>query len=126
MANGSMTCPTHRVVLEHTATRWGGRWKCPVPGCTVVCWSGGTSTPADAETRAARHKCHELFDPLWKDTGGPFKGKACSRYKRVGAYKWLAGRLNIGFDKCHFGMFNKAMCERALVVIQAKLAEIKR
>jgi hypothetical protein len=99
-------CPAHAVALAGTPTRYGVRWGCPVEGCTVVCWAGGTSTPADAETRVLRHRCHELFDPRWRD-------RTHFRSRR-GAYKWLADVMGVPAEKAHIGMFDRAQCERLL------------
>ncbi|KKK70910.1 hypothetical protein LCGC14_2919230 [marine sediment metagenome] len=47
-------CPIHKCKLVGSYTIYGLRFECPEVGCTVVCWSGSTSTPADYETRSMR------------------------------------------------------------------------
>ncbi len=42
-------CPEHNCVLVPNKTKYGTRWSCPVDRCTVVCWGGKTSTPANQE-----------------------------------------------------------------------------
>jgi len=97
-----MKCPDHDFNLRRRQTRYGGRWYCPEKGCTVVCWEGSTSTPANKETRDARQLAHDAFDRIWKT-------KVMSR---AAAYLWLADFLNIGPKCCHIGMFDAETCER--------------
>lgn len=60
--------------------------------------------PADSRTRKARHEVHLAFDPIWR-----------RRYKtRNGAYALLRRELGLTKDECHIGLFDLAMCERAL------------
>ena len=111
-------CPTHGVKLTATMTRYGRRLGCPMNGCTVVCWDGPTSRPADAETRAARHRLHNLFDPLWQ-------GRRVFQ-NRSAAYRWLAEVLTVKPKHCHFGMFSLEQCERAKEAIEKlSVAEMK-
>lgn len=95
-------CIIHPEVLVKEITPWGLRFKCPVPSCTVACWDGSTSTPADAETRKLRNYCHRLFDPLWRGRK-VFKG-------RWDAYKWMSSVMGTKGNKTHIGMFNKEQC----------------
>ena len=100
-------CPAHGTELLPAETRYGTRYGCTAPGCTVACWGGKTSTPADAETRELRRRCHELFDPLWK-TGSRFKSRSA-------AYRWLA-RLT-GTKEPHIGHFDRSRCEQLLAAL---------
>ena len=59
---------------------------------------------ANAELRKAKQKVHNHFDPLWKS----------GRMSRSKAYEWLAKELGISKSKCHIGMFDIMMCERAI------------
>lgn len=102
-------CPTHFVPLEDHITRYGVRWMCPITGCTVVCWGGGTSTPADQETRDLRHACHEAFDPLWRD-----RTKFKSRPK---AYLWLGKVMGLPKEEAHIGMFSATQCKKLLAIL---------
>lgn len=107
-------CPEHDIQLVGSRTQFGRRMSCPRPGCTVACWGGRTSTPADDETRLLRQRCHAIFDPMWKP-GGRFYSKRAAKYKRVGrAYAWLAKLMEMPASKCHFGMFNADQCREAL------------
>ena len=83
-----MNCLKHEAVMIYKPTQFGLRYSCPVVGCDVVCWDGSTSTPADTQTRALRHKCHEAFDPLWQ-TKRRFK-------TRPDAYRWLCSTMYHG------------------------------
>lgn len=114
-------CPVHHFALRGGMTRYGKRLACPVDGCTVLCWAGKTSTPADAPTRALRNECHNSFDPMWIDPDGPFSGGVKGRkrfHRRVRAYRWLAEATQIHPDLCHFGMFDAAQCRTALDAIR--------
>ncbi len=101
-----MNCPVHKTAMALCRTRYGSRWGCEVEGCTVACWNGDTSTPADELTRGLRHECHEAFDPLWRNK---------SRWKNRGAaYRWLRVFMDLPEDKAHVGMFDAAQCRKLL------------
>ena len=97
-------CPEHSVRLVREQTVWGPKYVCPVDGCTVLCWGGKTSTPANQETRTARHQAHEAFDPLWK------KGAA----NRRELYHQLASFMGLEVKATHIGMFDVEQCRRVL------------
>lgn len=102
-------CPDHGSPLAPSATRFGTRWACVVAGCTVSCWDGDTSTPADAETRALRTRCHDAFDPLWRRR---------TRFRSRGeAYRWLRRAMNLTVDEAHVGRFDAAQCRRLLALL---------
>lgn len=101
-----MKCPTHDEVMKCERTQYGPRYACVIEGCTVVCWNGKTSTPADAETRALRHRCHTAFDTLWK-LGSRFK-------TRTEAYRWLCEVMGLPKSEAHIGMFDKTKCLKML------------
>ncbi len=104
------TCPVHQAVLIAKDTQYGTRYNCPHLSCTVACWSGSTSTPADAETRDLRHQCHQLFDPLWKSR---------TRFESRGlAYRWLRQVMGLTYETAHIGMFDKGQCERLLELLR--------
>lgn len=104
-----MICPTHQTPLSATVTRYGLRRQCDEPGCTVACWDGKTSTPADAETRSLRHACHEAFDPLWKT-------KTRWRSRRA-AYAWLQRFMGLSEGEAHIGMFDAGQCRQLLAEV---------
>ena len=113
-------CPQHNALMVPNPTKHGIRYACPVHCCTVVCWDGSTSTPADLETRQLRHEGHCLFDPLWKDAKGPFQNKRGTRdvrNRRDCAYSWLSKQLGISWKQTHFGMFDAVLCAQALEAI---------
>jgi len=60
-------------------------------------------TLADKATRDARKTCKPAFERLWKS----------GKMNRSEAYQWLAKKLGITVDKCHWGMFDAATCIRA-------------
>ena len=97
-------CPKHNVKLIAKKTRYGIRFSCPVSDCTVVCWNGGTSTPADYETRQARRAAHAAFDPLWQGNG----------MSKGDAYKQLSEFMGLPKKETHIGHFNIAQCNRII------------
>lgn len=107
-----MICPTHNTTLVPRRTRYGTRFTCATDGCTVACWGGQTSTPADDETRSLRHECHKVFDPMWK--------KRTKFASRGHAYTWLAHFMGVDIHDAHIGMFDKAQCLRLLAELGGK------
>ncbi|CDG21018.1 conserved protein of unknown function [Xenorhabdus poinarii G6] len=67
----------------------------------------GTNIPlgtlADRPTRIARANSKLSFERM----------RMQRDWERADAYRWLARRLGISFNKCHFGWFDAEMCERA-------------
>lgn len=56
---------------------------------------------ATAEMREMKKKVHALFDERW------LHEKECDRRSaRSRAYKWLAKKMNIPVEECHFGYFD--------------------
>ena len=94
-------CPVHKIKLVGTLTGYGMRYDCPEESCTIMCWGGRTSTPADDETRAARRAAHSTFDKLWKS----------GKFSRQGAYKRLAKFMHLTKNQTHIGDFNLAQCQ---------------
>ena len=105
-----MKCPSHKHELVPRETKYGIRYHCPRKECTVVCWDGSTSTPADQETRDLRKLCHEHFDDIWKS-------KRMSRRK---AYAWLCATMGLKKDKGHIGMMDASQCRRLLEFLGVK------
>lgn len=110
-------CPRHKAPLIAARTRYGRRWACGVLGCSVVCWEGSTSTPADQETRNARKATHALFDPLWQN------GKRFA--SRKAAYTWLREAMGLSKTDCHIGMFDLEQCGAAQASIRGLLEKAK-
>lgn len=92
-----LICPKHGYGLVPQNTQYGIRYACPATYCTVVCWDGSTSTPADYDTRQARLEAHNAFDQLWKS----------GTFKRKEAYRQLAKYLGIAIRNTHIGRFDK-------------------
>ena len=109
-------CPVHNMPLTASEMRWGKRWACPDPECDVAGWSGRTSTPADAATRAARMEAHAAFDPLWRDE--------LYWFSRESAYAWLRAVMGLSREDAHIERFDKAQCERLLAELE-QLAEME-
>ena len=97
-------------------------WRCKTCNAHVGCHQGTDKplgTLATQRLRRLRHLVHLAFDKRWKK--GRLKKQ---RRKRSDAYIWLASELGIIVDRCHIGMFDEKMCERALEVLKQKTGEI--
>lgn len=68
-----------------------------------------------SELARLRNEAHHAFDVHWEfyDT---FRERHAARNQ---AYSWLARKLGISEDACHFGMFDEEMCRRALRVCRS-------
>ncbi|MET5021166.1 zinc-finger-containing protein, partial [Burkholderia pseudomallei] len=65
-------------------------------------------TLSDKETRAARLRAKAAFNPLWERDG----------MSRSEAYSWLAALLGIAVGETHIGVYDVAMFDRVVAVIQ--------
>lgn len=92
-------------------------WNCDLCKAYVGCHDAGQgqgdgTTPkgtlANAQTRQARRRAHDVFDPLW--TG--------RRMRRQEAYRWLAHELGLKVEDCHIGEFDAATCQRVVEVVE--------
>lgn len=85
---------------------------CPTcPDSRVTCRSGSRiplGTMANKDTRIARSKAHDVFDPYWQKMG----------IARSSAYETLARMLGIERHQCHFGLFDEAMCNRVIEMLK--------
>lgn len=109
------TCYKCGKPLEKHPGQYGDYLRCSgYPACDVMqrVYNGmpiGIQT--DKHLRSLRKKGHVRL-------------KEVRRYYDMGkkeSYAWLAGRLRIPVDLCHFGMFNKDMCTEALNVMEQEL-----
>ena len=98
-----MICPEHKVDLVPSRTKYGTRYGCPNSGCTVVCWEGSTSTPANQELRTLRSECHAVFDPIWK---------TYNNISRSDLYSALSAYMDLEKSKTHIGMFDIVQCNK--------------
>jgi hypothetical protein len=62
---------------------------------------------ANKELKPLRQQAHDLFDPFWN-----------CRSQRDALYKWLANRLGIKPEDCHFGHFDKETVIRAIAILE--------
>lgn len=105
MQKKKLKCSTHSARnLEPHNTKFGIRYSCPVMGCTVVAWSGSTSTPANYSTRQMRMKAHDAFDELWKS----------GMFTRTEAYHKLSLYLGIIQQSTHIGHFDSDRCQKVI------------
>ena len=82
---------------------------CETCGDYVGCHKGTTKafgTLADYELREKRIQVHGAFDFMWD-----------SPITRKEAYIYLAKELEIPLAKCHIGLFDLGLCQRALKVM---------
>ncbi|MFG0647737.1 zinc-finger-containing protein [Leclercia adecarboxylata] len=61
-------------------------------------------TLADKRTRDARKSCKLPFERIWRS----------GSMSRSEAYKWLADKMGIPTDECHFGWFSDEQCQVAM------------
>lgn len=112
-------CKGKHVAIKHHADIYGGRtfstwpWVYACEDCGArVGMHPGTNIPlgymAGEETRKARMEAKELFEPMHED-GHMTRGQA---------YQWLAIELRVHISKCHFGMFDLRLANRAKAACQ--------
>ena len=65
---------------------------------------------ANARMRKGKVMCHEIFDSKWR-------GKPKAHKKRNDLYEWLAEKLEIPVEECHFGYFNLDMLLKAYKIL---------
>ena len=74
---------------------------------------------ADARMRAGKQMCHAVFDSKWK-------GKPKAHKKMQDLYRWLAQRMDIPIDDCHFGYFDLTQLRKAYkILLEIKEQELK-
>lgn len=61
-------------------------------------------TLADKRTRDARKSCKLPFERIWRS----------GEMSRTEAYKWLADKMGIPAEECHFGWFSVEQCQAAM------------
>ena len=85
----------------------------------VMCAFVGTHIPrptealgilSNAPMRAAKKKCHALFDIHWKDA----KRRGASR---TAMYHWLAKQMKMDPAECHFGNFTLDQLKQANAIL---------
>ena len=108
-------CPECEVEMTLREGNFGPFYSCPnYPACDMLVGANPDGSPkglpVDKDTREARKKAHEAFDPLWRT--GVFKSRSA-------AYKWLAKRL--GHDK-HMQDMNRMECDQVIELCQGHMA----
>lgn len=68
---------------------------------------------SDKELRNLRKIGHQKFDAVSQKYG----------MTKHETYAWLAGRLRLPVDCCHFGIFTKDFCREAIRVLKEELQE---
>jgi zinc-finger-containing domain len=110
----------------YRGTDYGPVWICEPCDARVGCHPG-TFRPlgrlADAALRIAKQRTHRIFDPLWTDLreAYPDLRRVGAKHRNIArgrAYRWLAAQLSLAEIDCHIGLFDIAMCEQAISIIQ--------
>lgn len=94
-------------------------WGCFFCEAYVGCHGNGWEPMgllANLQLRRIRTKCHAVFDLRWKPTTGKIDHEISSA-KRQKEYAWLAEKLGISVQECHFGLFNVEMCRKVLKIL---------
>ena len=68
---------------------------------------------ANEEMREMKKKCHSLFDEKWIHE----KNIKQKKKARKNAYKWLADKLGITVDNCHFGYFDMELLQKSYEIL---------
>jgi len=118
-----------KVVYTSNAKVYGkeyGSGKCYL--CTKCGAYVGTHVPepkdalgllADSKMRNMKKRCHALFDFHWSNQK---QRRTC----RTAMYRWLAKKMNIDVEDCHFGHFTLEQLEEAyMYLIRVKELELK-
>lgn len=118
-----------RVVYTSNAKIYGkeyGSGKCYL--CTKCGAFVGTHVPnpndalgllADSKMRNMKKRCHTLFDFHWMN-------KEQKRTYRTAMYRWLADKMKIDVEDCHFGHFTlEQLGEAYMFLIRVKELEIR-
>lgn len=88
--------------------------------CTACCAYVGTHKPwprkalgllADERMRAGKKMCHAIFDSKWK-------GQKKAHKKRNDLYRWLAAKMQIPIEDCHFGHFDLDQLRTAYKILK--------
>ena len=74
--------------------------------------------PGDKETRQARMRAHDVFDPIWersvefygRESNSQSRGRLLT-IARSRAYLWLADRLGMTRDECHIARMDVFHCD---------------
>lgn len=116
-----LDCPDCGGKLELKMSKYGLFYGCPKwPECKGS-HSAHKETgepmgkPANAETKAARIRAHNIFDQLWK--GGPIN------WKRTDCYLWMQRVMGLTEKEAHIGSFTKEQCEQLIAYVQAVFHE---
>ena len=67
-------------------------------------------TLANRKLRLLRKICHRLLDAMWNQ----------GQMERDQAYEWLASKLALTRRQCHIGLFDEALCKRAIEVLEQR------
>ena len=65
---------------------------------------------ADEKMRKGKVMCHDLFDVRWR-------GKPKAQKKRRDLYSWLADKMELSVDDCHFGHFDIHQLRQAYKIL---------
>jgi len=69
--------------------------------------------PAKTFVKKKRMLAHKAFDTLLSSKKNMLKKDA---------YEWLANKLDIKPEKCHFALFDEQMCDLAIAIIKQEVS----
>lgn len=88
------------------------------PQCDSYCGAHNNGKPlgtlANKETRMARNRAHQLFDPIWKPDTDDRRTQNFPLIPRRQAYNYLAEYLGINPEVCHIANFDIATCNKVV------------
>lgn len=65
---------------------------------------------ADSNMRKGKMMCHDIFDRFWR-------GEPKAHKKRNDLYRWLANKMGISVEDCHFGYFDIHQLRKAYRIL---------
>lgn len=109
----------------YNGTDYGPVWACLPCEAWVGCHRNSRrfmplGRLANAELRAAKHRAHEAFDPLWQAVAK--RDGIASAAARERGYAWLGAQLGLDRTRCHMGKMSIEECNR-VVVLCAEIRE---
>ena len=116
--DGKVTLTNNKAIYGKSYGKWPYIYLCQSCGASVGVHPFTEiplGTLADKNTKHARQKSKSVFKII-------YESKLASRGQ---AYKLLADKLGISVDECHFGWFDKQICDKALTASLKILEELK-
>jgi hypothetical protein len=123
-------CPYCGAYLELKDSRflygksYGNIWICIDCDAYVGCHKGTENplgTPANAELRELRKKCHRYFDTIWQYK----KAKGYKNARQLG-YKWLSDQLGIPESETHIALTDVDMAREIIRICEPYYVKLNK